>query len=103
MYLNGAATETLAAGSAFATPTYLPVGAPANVALATFTSGGWTPCDASTFNNTIGASGENVLDVCNGDYLMMAGRETGSTNFLALAAAMRSDTMADTASTTSWV
>ena len=93
------AIACLAAGSAFATPTYLPVGAQANVALATITSGGWTQCYASTFAATIGNSGENVLNVCSGDYLMMAGRQTGSTNFLALAAAMRSDTIINTGQT----
>ena len=93
------ALACLAAGSAFASPTYLPVGAQANVALSTITSGGWTQCYASSFGNTIGSNGEAVLNACSGDYLMMAGRETGSTNFLALAAALRSDTIIDTGST----
>ena len=93
------AIACLAAGSAFASPTYMPVGAQANVALATITSGGWTQCYASTFNTPIGGNGGNVLRVCNGDYLMMAGRETGSTNFLALAAALRLDTIIDTGQT----
>ena len=96
---NLVAIAGLVAGSAFATPTYLPVGAQANVALATITSGGWTQCYASTFGTVIGNSGENVLNVCSGDYLMMAGRQTGSTNFLALAAAMRSDTIINTGQT----
>jgi hypothetical protein len=94
-----AAIACLAAGSAFASPTYLPIGAQANVALATITGGGWTQCYASTFNTSIGDSGENVLNVCNGDYLMMAGRRTGSTNFLALAAALRADTIINTGQT----
>ena len=94
-----AAIACLAASSAFASPTYLPVGAQSNVALATITSGGWTQCYASIFKTFIGNSGEAVLNVCSGDYLMMAGRETGSTNFLALAAALRSDTIVDTGHT----
>jgi len=94
-----AAIACLAAGSAFASPTYMPVGAQANVALATITGGGWTQCYASAFDTSIGNSGEAVLAVCSGDYLMMAGRQTGSTNFLALAAAMRSDTIINTGQT----
>ena len=47
----------------------------------------------------IGNNAENVLNVCSGDYLLMAGRETGSNTFLALAAALLSDTILDTGNT----
>lgn len=50
-------------------------------------------------NVYIGDSAENVLNVCSGDYLMMAGRETGSNSFLSLAAALFSDTIIDTGTT----
>jgi hypothetical protein len=85
-----------AAGSAHAAPAYMPTGPQANVSLATVTSGGWTQCYASTFNIGIGNQAQNVLSQCNGDYLMMAGRVTGSDTFLSLAAADRDDTIFNT-------
>lgn len=94
----------LAAGAMLATPaladpTYLPFGAQANVALSTITSGGWTQCYASTMDVAIGNAAQNVLNACQGDYLMMAGRATGSDTFLALAAADREQTIFDTGRT----
>lgn len=89
----------LAACSAYAAPSYLPSGPQANVTLATITGGGWTQCYAATMSVYIGDAGENVLTPCQGDYLMMAGRETGSSTFLALAAALRADTIVDTGNT----
>lgn len=94
-----AAALALAAVSAHAGPTYLPVGAQANVALSTITGGGWTQCYAASMSTYIGDAAQNVLNVCQGDYLMMAGRQTGSSIFLALAAALRSDTIIDTGDT----
>jgi len=85
--------------AAQADPVYLPVGAQANVALSTVNGGGWTQCYAATMSVFIGNSAENVLNVCQGDYLMMAGRATGSDTFLALAAALRADTIIDTGNT----
>ena len=84
---------SLLACAAQAAPSYMPVGAQTGVALATITGGGWTQCYANTFDIGIGPQAQNVLSVCNGDYLMMAGRETGASTFLALAAALRSDTI----------
>lgn len=72
---------------------YMPVGPQSNVALATVLSGGWTQCYVSTFSTFIGTAAQNVLDVCAGDFLMMAGRATGSSNLLTLAAAGRADTI----------
>ncbi len=91
-----AAAAALFAGAAHAVPTYLPVGAQTNVSLATVTGGGWTQCYVDTMATTIGATGQAVLNVCTDTYLMMAGRETGSTTLLSLAAALRSDTIVDT-------
>ncbi|MBO9688215.1 PEP-CTERM sorting domain-containing protein [Roseateles chitosanitabidus] len=84
------------AGAAQAAPTYLPVGAQANVGLSTILNGGWTECYVGTMAQFIGNNAENVLNACTGDYLMMAGRATGSDTFLALAAALRADTIVNT-------
>lgn len=85
------------AGSANAL--FLPSGPQTGLSLSTITGGGWTQCYAATMSVTIGNSGENVLNACAGDYLMMAGRETGSSSFLIAAAALRSDTIINTGST----
>jgi hypothetical protein len=82
------------AGSAHAL--YLPSGPQTNVALSTVTSGGWTQCYASAMGTAIGNQAQNVLNACTGDYLMMAGRETGSADFLVLAAAERAETIFNT-------
>ncbi|MBC7728766.1 MAG: hypothetical protein H7242_14345, partial [Microbacteriaceae bacterium] len=93
------AVGLLVGHAALATPVYLPSGAQANVALSTITGGGWTQCYAATMDVFIGNSAENVLNVCSGDYLMMAGRATGADTFLALAAALRADTIVNTGKT----
>ena len=85
--------------SAHAIPSYMPTGPQANVPLATVTGAGWTQCYSATMSAIIGNNAENVLNVCAGDYLMMAGRVTGSDTFLSLAAAVRSDTILDTGNT----
>lgn len=77
----------------------VPVGVQENISLATILSDGWTQCYAATMADTIGANGENVLNVCGGDYLMMAGRVTSSDTFLIAAAALRSETIVDTGHT----
>lgn len=85
--------------AAHAAPIYLPSGPQANVSLSTITSGGWTQCYSATMATFIGNAGGSVLSQCSGDYLMMAGRETGSQSFLALAAALYADTIVDTGNT----
>jgi hypothetical protein len=47
----------------------------------------------------IGNAGEGVLNACSGDYLMMAGAETGSGTLMVLAAAPYADTIIDTGHT----
>lgn len=94
------AAGLLASGTALATPVYMPTGAQANVALSTVTGGGWTLCYAAVMATTIGNAGENVLNVCQGDYIMMAGRATGSQTLLSLAATTRSDAIIDTGDNT---
>jgi hypothetical protein len=89
------ASPTLAS----AAPIYLPSGPQTNVAAGAVTGGGWTQCYAATMDVYIGNAGENVLNACAGDYLMMAGRVTGSDTFLVLAAALRADTIVDTGNT----
>lgn len=87
------------AGSAQAAPLYMPTGPQTGVAASTVTGGGWTQCYASTMNVGIGNQAQNVLAACQGDYLMMAGRATGSDSFLVLAAANRADTIVNTGQT----
>lgn len=85
------------AGSANAS--MIPVGVQQNISLATILGDGWTQCYAATMDQTIGDAGEIVLDVCQGEYLMMAGRATASDTFLVAAAALRSETVVDTGHT----
>jgi hypothetical protein len=94
----------LCSGLAFAgTLTYTPVGPQTNVAISTVTDGGWTQCYAATMDVFIGDNAENVLSVCSGDYLMMAGRETGSDTLLLLAEAPYADTIFNTGMNTDQV
>lgn len=75
--------------SAFATNAnaafYNPFGPQQNVSMSTITNGGWTQCHASAMGAPIGSSAANVLSNCSGQYLMMAGRATGSDEFMLLA------------------
>jgi hypothetical protein len=87
------------AAVAHAAPVYYPTGPQTGVSLATVTGGGWTQCYAATMDVYIGDQAENVLNVCTGDLIMMAGRETGSDTFLVLAAAELSDATFDTGMT----
>ncbi|HTD04689.1 PEP-CTERM sorting domain-containing protein [Undibacterium sp.] len=64
---------------------YNPFGPQQNVSQSVITNGGWTQCYAGTMNLYIGNSAENVLSQCQGTYLMMAGRATGSDVFQLLA------------------
>jgi len=94
-----AAVMAGATAGAKAAPIFFPSGPQTNVSLATVTGGGWTQCYAETMAVYIGDAGENVLNACQGEFLMMAGRETGSDTFLVLAAALRADTIVDTGET----
>jgi hypothetical protein len=93
-------TLLLAFGAASAQAAlYMPTGPQTNVGLSTVIAGGWIQCYAATFNVSVGMQGHNVLNQCNGDYPMMAGRLTGSSTFLVLAAANRADTIFETGKT----
>ncbi|WP_431257516.1 PEP-CTERM sorting domain-containing protein [Roseateles chitinivorans] len=87
------------AGAVQAAPTYLPVGAQTNVDINSVLNGGWTQCYVGTMSLAIGSNAQNVLSACSGDYLMMAGRATGSNTLLSLAAALRADTIINTGHT----
>nr|WP_297529360.1 PEP-CTERM sorting domain-containing protein [uncultured Roseateles sp.] len=89
------------AGAAQAAPTYLPVGAQTNVDINNVLNGGWTQCYVGTMAQPIGSAAQNVLSACTGDYLMMAGRATGSDTLLSLAAALRSDAIFNTGANSS--
>lgn len=85
-----------AASVAHATPSFMPVGPQANVAVSTVLAGGWSQCYVGNFSTPIGVNGEQVLSACQGGKLMMAGRATGSDTLLILAAADRADTIFNT-------
>jgi hypothetical protein len=86
----------LGSGAAHAVPVLFPSGPVAGLTTANILAGGWSQCYSGTMSAIIGSSGEAVLNACNGDYLMMAGRRTGSNEFLIAAAALRADTIVDT-------
>lgn len=75
---------------------YNPFGVQSNVAVSTVTGGGWSQCYVATMSVFIGFNGENVLNQCTQNEIMMAGRETGSSTLLLLASANRSDAIFDT-------
>jgi hypothetical protein len=80
-----------AAGAAFAAPSYMPEGVQTNVGIGNVTGGGWTQCYVADFATPIGNNAESVLNACTGDYLLMAGRESGAEWFEVLAATLRSE------------
>jgi hypothetical protein len=76
--------------------TYLPVGPQLNVAVSTVTGGGWTQCFSATMAVSFGTSAATTLAGCTGDRLLVAGRETGSSTFLVLAQALKTDVLFNT-------
>lgn len=78
-------------GAGHANALLLPVGPTAGLTNAQILGGGWTQCYAASMSAFIGNNAENVLNVCQGDYLMMAGRETGANSFIIAAAALLTD------------
>lgn len=77
---------------------YDPFGPQQNVAISTVLSGGWTQCYSGTMSQSIGYNAEAVLSNCSGQYLMMAGRQTGSDNLLLLAETTFADATFNTGS-----
>ena len=99
MYVRASAMATAGALLAVSTPAaaqYLPTGPQSNVSLSTVTGGGWTLCYQSTFAEAFGTSAATTLSACNGDLLLLAGRETGSETLLELAYAPKADALFDT-------
>lgn len=89
-----ALATVLAAASAQAA--LLPSGVHNDVALATVTGQwGFTPCYSASYGS-YGPTVASVLNGCQGDYLMLAARRTGSTVFEVLAAAERADVIFNT-------
>lgn len=76
---------------ATAAPLYLPSGPQGGVNLSTVLDGGWTLCYSGLMKTAIGDEAEFVKQSCQGEYLMMAGREKDASRLLALAATSYSD------------
>ena len=75
---------------------YLPTGPQTNVNIATVLGGGWSLCYSATMGASFGGSASTTLAGCNGSRLLLAGRETGSSNLLALAQTTKVDALFDT-------
>lgn len=91
--IGAAALAIPAAASAVS---YLPTGPQTNVNIATVTGGGWTLCYSATMGTPFGSSAATTLAGCTGNRLLLAGRETGSNNLLALAQTTKVDALFDT-------
>jgi hypothetical protein len=79
-------TGTPTASANGGTPSYYPFGPVANIDLSTVTSGGWKLCFSETWTQ-VGTSVNQIKNDCAGSYLLITGREIGSTNLDLLAAA----------------
>ena len=77
--------------------TYLPIGPQTDVPEGTVTDGGWVECYRDTYDVPMDA--DAVLDVCDGNLLMLTCRETGSSTIALLAQGERSDVIFDTGNT----
>jgi hypothetical protein len=86
-------------GAALADPSYYPSGPQSFVPIGTVLAGGWTQCYEAPMATPIGVTAQNVLNACQGDFLIMAGREFGADSFAILAAAERDETIVDTGQT----
>lgn len=78
-----------------APPAYYPSGPQTNVDQSMLT--GWYVCWSGNYGST--ANLTTILNNCDGEYLMMASRPTGSTTFELLAAAPRADVIFDVGTT----
>lgn len=87
------------AASAAPPPPYYPYGPQQNVPVSTVTSSGWTQCFIDTYAGDLHAALPGLLSSCTEDYLMLAGRPTGSSSLTLLAAAPRGDVLFDTGPT----
>jgi uncharacterized repeat protein (TIGR01451 family) len=78
-----------------APPAYYPSGPQTNINESALI--GWYVCWSGNYGAT--ANLTNILNACDGEYLMMASRPTGSTTFELLAAAPRADVIFDVGNT----
>jgi MBG domain (YGX type) len=96
----GVFTVSAAPSSATAAPpAYYPSGPQTGVPVSTVEAGGWTQCFLDEYANDMEAELPGLLSACSGDYLMLAGRPTGSNVLTLLAAAPRDDVLFDTGAT----
>jgi len=91
--LLSAAAFGVMAATPSAAVAYLPVGPQTNVALSTVTSGGWTLCYSAGMDVAFGTSASVTLAGCTGSQLMLAGRQTGSSNLMLLAQTLTVDAL----------
>ena len=85
--------------SARAAPTYYPSGPQNDVLITDVTSAGWEVCYQGTYADTkaLYGSGGLLSELCDGDFLMLAGSAPSDlTKFAVLAAAPRSDVLFNT-------
>lgn len=78
----------VAAPAAQASPAYYPSGPQLNVPVSTVTSGGWSLCWSGTYDAS--ATLATVLAACDMPYLLLAGGEVESSDYMLLAAGQRS-------------
>ena len=91
------AASLIAIAAPSAAATYMPVGPQTNVALSTVTGGGWTLCYSALMGTPFGNSASTTLANCGrSGRIMLAGRETGSSNLLVLAQTAMSAAFANT-------
>ena len=95
LMMAGAVVAALGTTPAMAA-NYLPTGPQTNVSLSTVTGGGWSLCYSGTMATPFGTSAATTLAGCAGNSLMLAGRETGSSNLLVLAQALKVDALFNT-------
>lgn len=88
--LSAIALAAAAALPMMAQASVLPSGVQNNVSSATVAGWGFTECFSSTYASS-GSAISTILAGCSGDYLMMAARRTGSSEFEVLAAADSAD------------
>ena len=81
--------------SAKADPRYYPSGIQKNVPASNIEAGGWTLCYKDIYGSTL-PSRAQLKNMCQGDYVLLAGGVTGSDSYLLAAAGPRSTVFADT-------
>ena len=78
-------------------PSYYPSGPQYDIPVATLESAGWTRCFQEPYSNLGITSIISLQNACDGDYLILTGREIGTSTLNILAAAPRADVFTVTA------